>query len=234
MPSGSIGDGVAPDGRAFEVGDELVGRQTILDALRVAVAPAEVGYAPGTGIVGGTDDDFAEAVELAREADIAIVVLGERSGLTDDSTTGEFRDRVGLGFMGRQQELLEAVVATGTPVVLVVVSGRPLALPWAEAHCAAILLAWVPGDAGPSAIADAVTGKVNPAANCRSRCRAMSARCRSRTDTTRPAAARIPRGTTSIRRSRRSGPSDSVGRIRPSPSTTSGSIDRCSTRTETR
>ena len=58
---------------------------------------------------------------------MAIVVLGERSGLTDDSTTGEFRDRSTLGFLGRQQELLEAVVATGTPVVLVVVSGRPLA-----------------------------------------------------------------------------------------------------------
>ena len=69
--------------------------------------------------------------------DVAIVVLGERSGLTDDSTTGEFRDRVGLGFLGRQQELLEAVVATGTPVVLVVVSGRTLALPWAAEHCAA-------------------------------------------------------------------------------------------------
>ena len=99
---------------------------------------------------------------VASDADVAVVVLGERSGLTDDSTTGEFRDRVGLGFLGRQQELLEAVVATGTPVVLVVVSGRPLVLTWASRHCAAILLAWVPGDAGPDAIADALTGDVNP------------------------------------------------------------------------
>ncbi len=93
---------------------------------------------------------------------MAIVVLGERSGLTDDSTTGEFRDRRDLGFFGRQQELLEAVVATGTPVVLVVVSGRPLAIEWAAAHCAAILLAWVPGDAGPAAIAEALIGAISP------------------------------------------------------------------------
>jgi beta-glucosidase len=95
-------------------------------------------------------------------SDLAIVVLGERSGLTDDSTTGEFRDRRGLGLLGRQQELLEAVVATGTPTVLIVVSGRPLALEWAAEHCAAILFAWVPGDEGPEAIADLLTGEASP------------------------------------------------------------------------
>ena len=120
---------------------------------------AEVVHARGTGITSGTDEELASAVALARDADVAIVVLGERSGLTDNSTTGEFRDRRQLGFLGRQQELLEAVVATGTPVVLVVVSGRPLALPWAAEHCAAILLAWVPGDAGPDAIAAVLTGR---------------------------------------------------------------------------
>ncbi len=162
MRTGVDALGVIGDGEIFEPGDELVGRRTIVDAVRAAIRGAEVIHALGTGISSGTDEELAAAVAVAREADVAVLVLGERSGLTDDSTTGEFRDRVGLGFLGRQQELLEAVVATGTPVVLVVVSGRPLALPWAAEHCAAILLAWVPGDAGPDAIAAVLTGEVNP------------------------------------------------------------------------
>ena len=142
--------------------DELAGRRTILDAIRARFSAAEVRHARGTGLAEGSDEEIAQAVELAAAADVAIVVLGERSGLTDDSTTGEFRDRQGLGFIGRQQELLEAVVATRTPVILVVVSGRPLTLGWAAEHCAAILLAWVPGDAGPEAIAEILAGDVEP------------------------------------------------------------------------
>ena len=142
--------------------DELAGRQTILDAIMERMPDATIRHARGTGISEGSDADLAEAVDLARSNDVAILVLGERSGLTDDATTGEFRDRLDLGLMGRQQELLEAVVATGTPVVLVVVSGRPLTLEWAAQHCSAILLAWVPGEAGPRAIADALTGALNP------------------------------------------------------------------------
>jgi len=142
--------------------DELAGRQTILDAIAARMPEADVRHARGSGILDGTGADIAEAVELARSSEVAVVVLGERSGLTDDATTGESRDRHDLGFIGRQQELLEAVVATGTPVVLVVVSGRPLAIEWAARHCAAILLAWVPGEAGPEAIAGALFGDQNP------------------------------------------------------------------------
>ena len=143
--------------------DELAGRETILDALRTRFASATVVHAAGTGLRDGTDAAIDAAVAAARDAEVAIVCLGERSGLTDDATTGEFRDRSTLGFLGRQQELLEAVVATGTPVVLVVVSGRPLALSWAAEHCAAILLAWVPGEAGPAAIADVLSGDADAA-----------------------------------------------------------------------
>jgi beta-glucosidase len=142
--------------------DELTGRQTILDAIRSRLDRCAITHATGTGIQDGTDEGIEEAVRIAEAADVAIVVLGERSGLTDDATTGEFRDRFSLGFIGRQQELLERVVATGTPVVLVVVSGRPLAIEWAAEHCAAVLLAWVPGDAGPEAITDVLAGAENP------------------------------------------------------------------------
>ena len=157
-PLGFTLDGV------IEPADELAGRGTILTAItsRLAGSGTTVVHARGTGLRAGTDAELAEAVEAARDADVAILVLGERSGLTDDATTGEFRDRAGLGFLGRQQELLEAVVATGTPVILLVVSGRPLAIPWAADHCAAILLAWVPGESGPEAIADVLVGEADP------------------------------------------------------------------------
>ena len=131
----------------------------MLDALRARLDGCEILHARGTNLHDGSDAMIEEAVDVARHSDVGdLVVVVERSGLTADATTGEFRDRHDLGLFGRQQELLDAVAATGTRVVLVVVSGRPLALEKAASQCAAILLAWVPGDAGPQAIADVLTG----------------------------------------------------------------------------
>ncbi len=110
----------------------------------------------------GTDEQLAAAVAAATGADVAVVVVGERSGLTDDCQSGEARDRLELGLPGRQAELVAAVVATGTPVVLVLVSGRPLAIASEAASCAAILHAWVPGDEGAGAIADVLFGDFSP------------------------------------------------------------------------
>ena len=106
------------------------------------------------------DDDktIAEAVETARKADVAILALGEPTNWME----GEAASRAHLGFTGNQEKLLEAVVATGKPVILVVLAGRPLELKWAAEHVPAILEAWSPGiEAGP-AVADVLFGDVNP------------------------------------------------------------------------
>jgi beta-glucosidase len=101
---------------------------------------------------------IAAAVETAKKANVVILALGEPANWME----GEASSRATLGFTGAQQQLLEAVVATGKPVVLVVLAGRPLELKWAAAHVPAILEAWSPGiEAGP-AIADVLFGDVNP------------------------------------------------------------------------
>ncbi len=104
------------------------------------------------------DKTIAEAVALAKQADVAILALGEPTNWME----GEASSRVHLGFTGSQEKLLEAVAATGKPVILVVLAGRPLVLTWAGAHVPAILEAWSPGiEAGP-AVMDVLFGDVNP------------------------------------------------------------------------
>jgi beta-glucosidase len=101
---------------------------------------------------------IAEAVATAQKADVAILALGEPANWME----GEASSRTTLGFTGAQEQLLEAVAATGKPVILVVVAGRPLALKWAAAHVPAIVEAWSPGVEGGHAIADVLFGDVNP------------------------------------------------------------------------
>jgi len=118
-----------------------------------------------TGTMSGTSaavvddrESIAEAVEIARKADVAILALGEPANWME----GEAASRTTLGFTGAQEQLLEAVVATGKPVILVVLAGRPLELKWATEHVPAILEAWSPGiEAGP-AVEDVLFGRVNP------------------------------------------------------------------------
>jgi beta-glucosidase len=98
-----------------------------------------------------------EAVALAKRSDLAVLVLGEI-----DLMSGEAASRASLGLSGGQQELLEAVVATGKPVVLVLVNGRPLEISWAAEHVPAILEAWYPGSQGGNAIADVLFGDADP------------------------------------------------------------------------
>jgi beta-glucosidase len=102
--------------------------------------------------------EFERAVELARGADVAVVVVGEWQNMI-----GEMASRSSLELPGRQLELLQAVVATGTPVVLLVMNGRPLDLRWPAEHVPAILDIWYPGTRGGEAVANLLFGDVSPA-----------------------------------------------------------------------
>ena len=103
------------------------------------------------------------AAQKAVEADINIVVVGENSErYNSDRTCGENCDRDNLELPTHQQELLEAVYASGKPVILVLLNGRPLSVTWAQQHIPAIVEAWEPGGMGGRAIAEILFGKVNP------------------------------------------------------------------------
>jgi len=111
----------------------------------------------GVGLLDGTDEQIAEAVAVAMKADVVIVALGESPDMS-----GEAASRAHLDLPGRQQDLLEAIVKTGKPVVLVLFSGRPLTLPWAFGHVPAVIAAWFPGIATGPALARTLFGEVNP------------------------------------------------------------------------
>jgi beta-xylosidase len=121
-----------------------------------------VRFAPGCDVNSPSRSGFAEAVELAAGSDVAVMVMGDKAGLTDDCTSGESRDVSSLDLPGVQEELVRAVIDTGKPVVLVLVAGRPIGSALLHERCAAVLLAWLPGEEGAAAIADAIVGEVNP------------------------------------------------------------------------
>jgi beta-glucosidase len=114
--------------------------------------------APSASITFNDGNDIAAAKAAAAQADVAILGLGEWQGVS-----GEGFDRSSLDLPGNQEQLLEAVAATRTPVVLVLQNGRPLTIPWAKAHIPAILEAWYPGEFGGQAIAETLFGQNNPA-----------------------------------------------------------------------
>ena len=102
-------------------------------------------------------DEFQHALDLIRKSDVAVLVLGELQVMS-----GERASRQSLDLPGKQEELLEAAVATGKPIVLVLVNARPLNITWASEHVPAILEAWYPGTEGGNAIADLLAGDANP------------------------------------------------------------------------
>ena len=122
---------------------------TLRAALNQRLGEARVHYAKGAEFSTATDTQLKAAVDAAKGSDVAILALGENG----PDMTGEAASRAHLDLPGRQEQLLEAVVATGKPVVLLVFSGRPLILPWAFQHVPSVLAVWFPGiQAGPALV----------------------------------------------------------------------------------
>ncbi len=147
----------------IDLGEHFPDMVSVLAGIRAAVSPAtEVVAVRGCDLILSAEDGFAEAVAAARAADVAVVCVGGKSGLVDGCTSGESVDRCTLDLPGVQQRLVEAVVATGTPAVVVLIDGRPLALPWIAEHVPALLHAWLPGEEGGNAVADVLFGTADP------------------------------------------------------------------------
>lgn len=136
---------------------------TVLEGIREKVSPTtKVYYAKGCELTKRSDKLLQEAVNLARQAKVAILVLGEKSGLTPSDLSGESRDNADLILPEAQEELVEAIRQTGTPIVVVLINGRPLAIERIAECASAIIEAWYPGEEGGRAIADIIFGDYNP------------------------------------------------------------------------
>ncbi|WP_416264540.1 glycoside hydrolase family 3 N-terminal domain-containing protein [Curtobacterium flaccumfaciens pv. flaccumfaciens] len=139
---------------------------TVREAVVRALGPAAVRFAAGCAVTGDDRAGFADAVAVASASDVAVVVVGDQAGLFGRGTVGEGNDTESLDLPGVQRELVEAVVATGTPTVMVLLTGRPYAIGWAldgdQPRPAAVVQAFFPGEGGGLAIADMLTGAASP------------------------------------------------------------------------
>lgn len=142
-------------------GDRKTRPVTLLEGLQArARKGTSVAYAKGAGYGfedAGKSDGFAEAIALAQKSDVVIAAMGERWDMT-----GEAASRTSLDLPGAQQALLEELKKTGKPIILVLMSGRPNSIEWADANVDAIVHAWYPGTMGGHAIADVLYGDYNP------------------------------------------------------------------------
>jgi beta-glucosidase len=167
---------IGPNADVAQLGDySMIKKEAVtpLQGIRNrASVNTEIYYAKGCGLYEQSKDGFAEAVEAARKSKVAVLVVGEASMLTCGvgwgsesgmvATCGEGFDRTDLELPGVQQELVEEIVKTGVPTVVVLVNGRPLSISWIAENVPAILEAWYPGEEGGNGLADILFGNVNP------------------------------------------------------------------------
>jgi beta-glucosidase len=142
---------------------------TMVEGIKAAVSTqTRITQVRGCGITGTDKSGFVDAVKAAKGADVAIVIVGERQhdaeegGRHVESTDGEGHDVANLDLSGVQEDLIQAVFATGTPTVVVLINGRPLSTRWTSEHVPALVEAWEPGERGGQAVADVLFGNYNP------------------------------------------------------------------------
>lgn len=158
------------DNRLNQLGDytaKVVSQEitTVLKGIREKVSPAvNVDYVMGCMVTGDSINELSKAVDAAKRADLAVVVLGENEWQApgNTGTNGEGYDVANLDLTGLQEPLLKAVYETGTPTILVLINGRPLSIRWAAENIPAIIEAWIPGEQGGTAIAEVLWGDYNP------------------------------------------------------------------------
>jgi beta-glucosidase len=144
--------------------------ETTLDAIKAAVSPStRVVSAKGCSVNDQDKSGFDKAIEVAKSAEVAVLVMGEQSRREGEETKnapaptdGEGYDVASLDLTGVQEDLIRAIQATGTPVVLVLINGRPLSIRWEAENIPAIVEAWEPGERGAQALADVLFGDYNP------------------------------------------------------------------------
>ena len=141
----------------LDIGVEI---PTFLAALRQELPDLDIGYSPGCGVEDPDPSGIAAAEALAASSDICIAVVGDRSGLFGRGTSGEGCDAADLSLPGIQGQLLDALIGTGTPVVIVLLTGRPYAL--GPFPAAAVVQAFFPGQEGGPALARVLSGAANP------------------------------------------------------------------------
>jgi len=138
---------------------------TVLDGIRNKVSSAtKISYVKGCHVLGTDLNEIEKAQDIARGADVALVVVGEneRKAPNNQGTNGEGKDVASLDLTGLQEELVRAIYATGTPTVVILVNGRPLSIRRIAEHVPAILESWIPGERAGDAVADVIFGDCNP------------------------------------------------------------------------
>lgn len=135
---------------------------TPLEALRAEFSNSQVSFEPGCSVSGVDSSGIPAAVRLVEDSDFCVAFLGDRAGLFGSGTSGEGCDAADLRLPGVQAELLEALLATGKPIVLVMISGRPYALGEFDERLAGLIQAFFPGIEGAGSIAGILSGRINP------------------------------------------------------------------------